>query len=197
MKFMLIFLLALLWLPASLLAAEEIFEQLSPAEEKKLVAIGSNAAKLVSQRLMKTMLADIKAVGVAEAARGWSKSVGIIKEIADSLNLGMAIRRPTFQYRNPINKPDALDRVALNYFLGAESPDAKYFTRKVTGKNGIHYVYYKPMYVKKKCLLCHSQNMAEDVKAVLNEKYPSDLSGDLSLGALRAAIRVEIPESAL
>ncbi len=65
------------------------------------------------------------------------------------------------------------------------------------GKNGYRYLYYQPMYVTQKCLLCHSDNMAEDVKAVLNEKYPNDLAQDLKLAALRAVIRVELPESAI
>ncbi|MFC1685182.1 DUF3365 domain-containing protein [Pseudomonadota bacterium] len=178
-------------------ASGDTLVKLTPEEEQKLVAIGDKAAKLVSQRLVKTISADIKAVGIAEAARGWSKSVGIINDTADSFNLGMKIRRPTFQYRNPINKPDAIDQVALNFFQAPESSDAKYFARKVMGENNIRYIYYKPMYVNKKCLLCHSQNMAEDVKAVIKEKYPNDLSGDLRLGAFRAAIRVELPASAL
>lgn len=65
------------------------------------------------------------------------------------------------------------------------------------GDKGTSYLYYQPMYVSQKCLLCHSTEMAEDVKAVINEKYPGDLSGDLKLGAFRAVIRVELPESAI
>lgn len=180
-----------------LFADEVSFLSLTPEEEEKLLIIGDKAAKMVSQRLVKTISADIKAKGIAEAARGWSKSVGIINDTADSFNMGMKIRRPTFQYRNPINKPDAFDRVALEYFQKEESENAKYFARKVKSGDGLVYFFYKPMYVSKKCLLCHSQDMAQDVKAVIKEKYPNDLSGDLKLGAFRAAIRVELPESAL
>ncbi len=179
------------------LASENILVKLSPTEEKTLTNIGNKAATSVSQLLMKTMVADIKSVGVAEAARGWSKSVNLINNTADSFNLGMKIRRPTYQYRNPVNKPDDLDKVALDFFLSKESEDSKYFARKVAGKNGYRYLYYKPMYVTQKCLLCHSENMADDVKAVLDEKYPNDLSRDLKLAALRALIRVELPESAI
>jgi len=39
--------------------------------------------------------------------------------------------------------------------------------------------------------------MADDVKAVLSETYPDDLSQDLKLAELRALIRVELPESAI
>ena len=109
----------------------------------------------------------------------------------------MKIRRPTFQYRNPINKPDAVDEMALDFFQQPESANAKYFAHKVLEDNGNRYIYYKPRYVSKKCLLCHSKDMAEDVKAVIKENYPNDLSGDLRLGAFRAAIRVELLESAL
>ena len=37
--------------------------------------------------------------------------------------------------------------------------------------------------------------MAENVKAVLDEKYPNDLSKDLKLAELRALMRVELPGS--
>jgi hypothetical protein len=196
-SFFVFFAVPLLLLSTALYADEDVLVQLTPEEEQKLAAIGDEAAKQVSQQLVKTISADIKAVGIAEAARGWSKSVDIINDIADSFNLGMKIRRPTFQYRNPINKPDAIDKVALNFFQGMESADAQYFARKAVGENGTRYIYYKPMYVSKKCLLCHSLDMAEDVKAVIREKYPNDLSGNLSLGAFRAAIRVELPASAI
>lgn len=180
-----------------LFASEEILIKLAPAEEKKLATIGHKAAGMVSQRLMSTMMGDIKSVGPAEAARSWSKSVSLINDTADSFNLGMKIKRPTYQYRNPINKPDQLDKVALDFFLSAESEDANYFTRKVKGEDGYRYLYYQPMYVTKKCLLCHSEDMADDIKAVLHEKYPNDLSGNLKLAQLRALIRVELPESAI
>ena len=95
-----------------LFASDEILVKLTPTEDKTLADIGKKAANQVSQKLMKTMLADIKSVGLAEAARGWSKSVNLINETSDSFNIGMKIRRPSYQYRNPINKPDALDKVA-------------------------------------------------------------------------------------
>ena len=180
-----------------LFASDEVLVELTPTEDKILTNIGEKASNQVSQLLMKTMLADIKSVGLAEAARGWSKSVNLINATADSFNLGMKIRRPTYQYRNPINKPDALDKVALDFFLSSESENAKYFSRKVIGKNGNRYLYYQPMYVTQKCLLCHSDNMSDDVKAVLKENYPNDLAQNLKLAALRAVIRVELPESAI
>ncbi len=175
----------------------QTFVKLTPSEEHSVVALGKEASNRVSKKLMKTMLADIKSVGLAEAARGWSKSVMIINDIADSFELGMTIRRPTYQYRNPINKPDSIDKVALDFFLSDESENESYFTRKIIANNNNRYVYYQPMYVTQKCLLCHSSKMSEDVKTVLEEKYPNDHSNNLKLGALRAAIRIELPESAI
>lgn len=178
-------------------ASDEALVELTPSEDKVLANIGNEAADMVSQVLMQTMMGDIKSVGLAEAARSWSKSVAIINATADSFNLGMKIKRPTYQYRNPVNKPDNLDKVALDFFLSDESDGAEYFSRKVKGEDGYRYLYYQPMYVTQKCLLCHSENMADDVKAVLEEKYPGDLSRNLTLGALRAVIRVELPEASI
>jgi hypothetical protein len=171
--------------------------ELSPSEDKTLSDIGDKAASMVSNVLMTTMLADIKSVGLVGAARGWSKSINIINATADSFDLGMKIKRPTYQYRNPINKPDNFDEVALNFFLSSESENSSYFTRKVMGNDGYRYLYYKPMYVTQKCLLCHSENMPDELKAVINEKYPNDHSGNLKLAQLRALIRIELPESAI
>jgi hypothetical protein len=181
----------------STFAEDEALIELSQLEDKILSNIGGKAASQVSKTLMATMLGDIKSVGLVGAAQGWSKSVNIINETAESFNLGMKIKRPTYQYRNPINKPDTFDKVALNFFLSDASEDEKYFSRKVEGKDGYRYFYYQPMYVKKKCLLCHSEGMPEELKAVIDEKYPNDHSGDLKLAQLRALIRIELPESAI
>ena len=143
------------------------------------------------------MLGDIKATGLAGAARTWTKSVGLINEVADSFNMGMKIRRPTYQYRNPTNKPNDIDKVALDFFLSEKYDDTKYFSRKIEGNNGTSYVYYQPYPVTKKCLSCHSSKMSEEVKAVLDEKYPNDLSRNIKVGALYALIRIDIPELAL
>lgn len=181
----------------AILAEDETLIELSPSEDKTLSDIGNEAASQVSKTLMTTMLADIKSVGLVGAAQGWSKSVNIINKTAESFNLGMKIKRPTYQYRNPINKPDHLDKVALNFFLSDASEDAKHFSRKVKRKEGYRYFYYKPMYVKQKCLLCHSKGMPDELKAVIDKKYPNDHSGDLKLAQLRALIRIELPESAI
>jgi len=180
-----------------LFASDIILYELAPNEEKQLTNIGKKASEQVLQTLMKTMLADIKSTGLAQAAHGWSKSVNIINGIADSYEIGMTIKRPTYQYRNPINKPDDIDKVALDYFLSDKSEDALSFSRKFVEKNTKHYRYYQPIYVTQKCLLCHSSKISEDVKAVLKEKYPGDRSNNLKLGQLRALIRVELPESAI
>ena len=71
-----------------LFASDEVLVELTPTEDKILTNIGEKASNQVSQLLMKTMLADIKSVGLAEAARGWSKSVNLINATADSFNLG-------------------------------------------------------------------------------------------------------------
>jgi hypothetical protein len=181
----------------STFAEDETLVELSQVEDEILSDIGDKAANKVSKTLMATMLADIKSVGLVGAAQGWSKSVNIINETAESFNLGMKIKRPTYQYRNPINKPDNIDKVALNFFLSDVSENEKYFSRKVKGKEGYRYFYYQPMYVKNKCLLCHSEGMPEELKAVIDKKYPNDHSGNLKLAQLRALIRIELPESAI
>ncbi|WP_085297998.1 Tll0287-like domain-containing protein [Cognaticolwellia mytili] len=181
----------------STFAKGETLIELSQQEDKILSNIGDKAASKVSKTLMATMLADIKSLGLVGAAQGWSKSVNIINQTAESFNLGMKIKRPTYQYRNPINRPDDIDKVALNFFLSDASENEKYFSRKVEGEEGYRYFYYQPMYVKKKCLLCHSEDMNEELKAVIDKKYPNDHSGALELAQLRALIRIELPESAI
>jgi hypothetical protein len=178
-------------------ATENKLTGLTPSEEKAIVAIGKQATAKVAQKLMKTMLGDIKATGLAGAARTWSKSPGLINEVADSFNMGMKIRRPTYQYRNPTNKPDDIDKVALDYILSKKYDDANTFSRKIEGKSGTSYVYYQPYPVTKKCLSCHSSKMSDEVKAVLDEKYPNDLSRNIKVGELYALIRIDLPEAAL
>jgi len=188
-----------LCLASSAYAAPVITTDISDAEKEKILALSNQVTKKVSKNLIKTLVGDIKAKGFAQAASEWSKSLGIIKATGDSFNKGLEIKRTTFIYRNPDNQPDEIEAPALKYLQETYPSPQKgaYYIQKITDAGDTYYRYYKPMYVGKKCLNCHSETMGDDVKAVLAEKYPQDKADKMKLGDFRAAMRIQIPAAAL
>ncbi|MEN8165875.1 MAG: DUF3365 domain-containing protein [Pseudomonadota bacterium] len=180
-------------------AGDSVTSSLTAEEETQVSEIGQKAVKKLSKALIKTLVGDIKSLGFAEAARGWEKSLNILKQTADSFGNGMDIKRPTFLTRNPDNGPDRYEATALKHLeekFPSRRKDAQYF-QKIDRDGSVYYRYYKPIYIAKKCLNCHSAKMGEDVKAVLREKYPDDKAANMHIGDFRGAIRIEVPASAL
>jgi hypothetical protein len=180
-------------------AAPVVTTDISDSEKEKILALSNQVSKKLSRKLIKTLVGDIKAKGFAQAASEWSKSLGILKSVGDSFDKGLEIKRTTFIYRNPDNQPDEIEAPALKYLQEKYPSPQKgaYYIQKITDASDTYYRYYKPMYVGKKCLNCHSETMEDDVKAVLAEKYPQDKAGKMKLGDFRAAIRIQIPAAAI
>ena len=180
-------------------AAPTVTTDITDVEKEKILALSSKVTKKLSKNLIKTLIGDIKAKGFAQAASEWDKSLGILKSTGDSFNKGLEIKRTTFTYRNPDNKPDKIEASAVK-FLQEKYPSPQknaFYIQKISEGADTYYRYYKPLYVGKKCLNCHSDTMGDDVKAVLSKKYPEDKAGNMKLGDFRAAIRIQIPEAAI
>jgi hypothetical protein len=124
----------------------------------------------------------------------------LTEEIQDSLPRGVTVKRTSFKYRNPRNKPDTEEEKILRYFekelVKKESPP-KYYIQHV--KEQDEFRYYKPMTVGKLCLKCHGEIelLDKDVVLTLRENYPDDKAIGYVMGDFRGAIRVAIPAEIL
>ncbi len=106
----------------------------------------------------------------------------------NALTTDTKVRRTALKYRNPKNKPDAIDTKVMNELV--RRGDFK----PVTIDAGDHYRVYKPLQTKAECLVCHGDvsKVPEKVAAMTKRKYPKDLAVDFAEGEFRGAVVAEI-----
>jgi len=104
-----------------------------------------------------------------------------------TLPKGESIRRTALKYRNPVNKPDAIDTKVMNEFVASKNFDKP----KVVMVNGVERI-YKALPAKQECLICHGENISPAVKKVILKSYPKDLATGFKLGDFRGVVVSEI-----
>ncbi len=171
---------------------------LDPETEKKVVEIGKKA----TMTLLKTLLGEVT---TSLEEKGPVATINYCSEraypLTDSISeaFGVKIKRTTFKYRNPKNKPDKYEEEALRYFekffKEGKKPPAHY-VQKVKVGDKLVYRYYFPLKVLKLCLTCHGtpgKDIKPEVYEAIKKKYPEDKAVGYKEGDFRGVVRVEIP----
>lgn len=153
----------------------------------------------ISKKFMGTLagvlMKTIKTEGPAKAVSVCSDTaIALTEKISEES--GMVIKRVTFKTRNPLNKPDKYENNVLRYFQKLKeenklNSDSEWFEE--TQIEGSTYGrFLKPIVIKKQCLTCHGDEnkIADDVKQIINEKYPNDNAINYKAGELRGAISI-------
>jgi hypothetical protein len=165
--------------------------------KKKIIKIGEEA----SAKLMKTLkghlteaLAENDLVTAFEVCATIAYS--LTEEIQDSLPQGIKLKRTSFKYRNPKNKPDPEEEKILRYFekeLAKKGSLPNYYIQDVKAQG--EFRYYKPMTAGKLCLKCHGEIELLDREVVLSlrENYPDDRAIGYVLGDFRGVVCVAVP----
>jgi len=106
----------------------------------------------------------------------------------NALTTDTKIRRTAIKYRNPKNKPDAIDKSVMNELI------RKGDFKPVTVDVGTKYRVYKPLPTKAECIVCHgnSEEIPKKVSDMIKRKYPKDLAVDFAKGEFRGVIVAEI-----
>jgi len=106
----------------------------------------------------------------------------------NALTTDTKVYRTAIKYRNPKNKPDAIDAQAMNELV--RRGDFK----PVTIDAGDHYRVYKPLPTKNECLVCHgdAEAIPKKVSEMLKRKYPKDLAIDHIAGDFRGVVVAKI-----
>ncbi|NPA57937.1 MAG: DUF3365 domain-containing protein [Aquificae bacterium] len=170
--------------------------EIPPQKLETVKQIGETASTTLLKRLkkeLKTALTSQGPVGAIETCS--KKALTITKEVAQEVKGVKEIKRTSFKYRNPLNKPDQYEAEALKFFEESMKKTGKlppYYVQKVNGE----YRYYKPLKVMPVCLICHGdpQKMNPAVVKKLKELYPEDKAVGYKEGDFRGGIRVSIPE---
>ena len=167
----------------------------------KIVQIGEQASK----KLLKTLKGElVKAISKSpyEAIEVCNKkALSLTKKVEEEIDNGIKIKRTSFKYRNPANKPDEYEEEALEKLeeMFEEGKNPKYLIQKVEENGKTYYRYYKPLKIQNVCLMCHGDPAKMDKKLLTKIKslYPTDKATGYKLGDFRGIIRVSIPEDSV
>lgn len=153
-------------------------------------------AKQFSESLKSILLKEIQTNGLPAAVSVCSDTAQILTNNF-GITKGIYIKRVSFNNRNPNDYPDEFETKALNHFAKLKSKgqlnDSTEFV-EVMESDGIKTVrYLKPILIQAPCLNCHGQreNIMPEVKAIIDQKYPSDKATGYSLNDLRGAVSIK------
>ena len=149
----------------------------------------------LGEEVRRLLLKEIERGGFAGAVRVCSK---LAQEVTGRFNLetGHSVRRVSLKHRNPKNVPDEYERRKLEEFdlLNRQKKLEKEHVEGVTEEGRQYLRYMKPLLIVPLCLTCHGpkENIPQEVKAILSEKYPDDRATGFLVGEVRGAISARI-----
>jgi hypothetical protein len=110
-----------------------------------------------------------------------------------------AIKVVSLKTRDPANAPDAAEKRALfkvENDLDTGTPP-EILVQRLDGENGkTEWRVYKPLAILKQCVACHgpTDNLAPEVKAALDSKFPDDKATGYRVGEWAGLIRVTVAD---
>jgi hypothetical protein len=167
-------------------------------EAQKIKSIGDTLSQKLLTALKSELTKSIQEKGVVNAIQVCNiKALPITDEIGKSNEYSIDIKRTTTKYRNPKNKPDEIENLALDYFQDLHNKNEmlpEYYIQKVNQDNKEFFNYYKPLTTAPLCLLCHGdpKTMDESLTNVLKRLYPNDLATGYKEGEFRGLLRIKV-----
>jgi hypothetical protein len=155
-----------------------------------------------SQRLIKTLATSLKhelmtALKTGDLSSAVNTCHISAPTITEQLNTDTtSIKRTSLKWRNPDNAPDAWERASLAKFAqqldNGVAIERLRTTEVIKNERQTTYRYLQAIQTQQVCLVCHGDkdNLSDQVKQVLAEKYPGDLATGYSAGELRGAFSV-------
>jgi hypothetical protein len=109
--------------------------------------------------------------------------------LTDSLSevFGADIRRTTLNWRNPLNKPNNIEKELLDFYENSHKAESK-LSDSVVQISENEFLYVKPIFVQGLCMNCHGNtgNTLTDSNYVIIKKlYPQDRAINYKDGDLR------------
>lgn len=174
-------------------------DPLSPEEAERAVAQGGPAAGALAEGLVGRLSGALDQEGLEGAMAFCSEAaIPLTREIQDSLASGLPLKRTTLRWRNPDNAPDEWEERVLQYLEALETLDPGSVPAELTARGpGETLRYYRTLRTAPMCLACHGpeEELEEEVRELLRERYPADRATGYRAGELRGVIRVELPGS--
>ncbi|MCA1957613.1 MAG: DUF3365 domain-containing protein [Nitrospira sp.] len=174
--------------------------------------VGGEAAELAeydkaASEVATTLIRQFGEAMRREMAKGGPTEVvkvcaDLAPELAGRLSreYGWRVTRVGTRVRNPLlGMPDAWEQQVLATFAerAAKGENLMGMTHSeiVTEPNGRYYRFMKPIVVQPHCLVCHgsTEQIPEEVKAMLDTHYPFDRATGYQAGELRGAVSIKRP----
>jgi hypothetical protein len=172
----------------------------SLAETEHIKAIGDAVSEQLTNSLQKELKAAIAEGGFQNAIEVCNlKAIPLTELVKKNQNIKLEIKRTSSNYRNPLNAPDSIEKLALDHFIELFNNNkeiSEYFIQKITENQVSWFCYYKPIRVGQLCLGCHgqTQNIDSTIVNQLAKLYPYDKAVGYSEGDFRGLISVTIRE---
>jgi len=172
-----------------------------------LASAGGNGDPRVkeSREAIKAFSTELKSnLQAAMQSGGPLKAIDVCKSVAPAIAAeqsaakGIEISRTSLKLRNPDNAPDAWERKVLESFEArkAAGEDVKKIDHheelEMGGKKVFRYMKAIPT-MDKPCTICHGTNISAEVKAALDQAYPSDQARGYQAGDIRGAFSIIQP----
>lgn len=169
--------------------------EISEEKRAKIAKIGKAASSTLSNTLIGKMKKQMKTKDkIAMVNFCQEQAEEITKGVNELLPEGIKVRRSTKNYRNPLNKPNDVDLLAIEHFenLVKENQSLKRVHKIIKTKTGCNY--YRPIIVQQKCMTCHTSQdkMDPNIKAAIAKLFPNDKAHGYKKGDLRGVFVVEI-----
>ncbi len=153
-------------------------------------------AKSFTESLKTVLIKEIQTNGIVAAVSVCSDTAQVLTNNY-GISKGIYIKRVSFKNRNPMNVPDQFEARVLNMFedqfrKNELKPETEY--AELIEDNGIYKIrYMKPIFVQPECLNCHGteEQIAPQVKEVINKIYPEDKARGYQMGDLRGAVSIQ------
>jgi hypothetical protein len=164
--------------------------------EEEAMAKARRAFNVLNDTLREQQVANVAEKGAAAALpQCYYQALTIGKEVETTT--GVKVKRVSSRPRNSRIVPDAFEAAALaryeRYAKEGSLPTDEIRQEMLDGKPVFRYL--KPILTGPTCLPCHGdvKSLREDVRRVLDEKYPDDKAVGYSAGELRGLFSAVVP----
>lgn len=155
------------------------------------------AAQAFMEQLQGVLIAELRGGGPVQALAVCADTAQSLTRIAER-ELGVSLKRISDRLRNPLNSPDPYEQEVFSSFKilqqeGQEPPFVHWEVRTLNGEK--EFWYFQSIHLQAQCLGCHGaeDRIADNVRELIREKYPTDAATGYEVGDLRGAIRVSFP----
>lgn len=153
------------------------------------VADGRARAQALGQQLQQRLQSALREGGPVHALGVCQLDAPGIAERAGAP--GVKVGRTALKVRNPANAADAEAARVLRDFAQRLAAGEEPAGLESLRRSGGHTRYMKVIVTQSMCETCHGAQLAQDVQAALDERYPADQATGFAAGSLRGAFIVE------